>query len=167
VRRIERVFVRSLEWWAGLLLVAMVVVVTAGVFYRYVLNAALIWYDEFASYLLVWLTFYGAVLATYHDAHIGFDTVVHRLAPFPRRAVEVLGGLCTLAFHLILFAYGIVLTRSMGDETAVSLPWVRMAWIYSVLPVSGALMLLFTLVRMVRHWREVPLEGKRIETEVA
>ena len=167
MRRIERVFVRSLEWWAGLLLVAMVVVVTAGVFYRYVLNAALIWYDEFASYLLVWLTFYGAVLASYHDAHIGFDTVVHRLAPLPRRAVEVLSNLCILAFHLILFAYGIVLTRSMGDETAVSLPWVRMAWIYSVLPVSGALMLLFTLVRMVRHWRGLPVEGKRIETEVA
>ncbi|MGH7405804.1 MAG: TRAP transporter small permease, partial [Candidatus Methylomirabilales bacterium] len=81
MRRIERAFVRSLECWAGLLLIAMVVVVTAGVFYRYVLNEALIWYDEFASYLLVWLTFYGAVLATYRDAHIGFDTVVHRLAP--------------------------------------------------------------------------------------
>ncbi len=167
MRRIERVFVQALEWWAGLLLVAMVGVVTAGVFYRYVLGAPLVWYDEFASYLLVWLTFYGAVLATQRDAHIGFETVVERLKPLPRRAVEVVSDLCTLSFHLILFAYGIVLTRSLGDETAISLPWVRMAWIYSVLPISGALMLLFTLLRAARRWRGVPVEEKRIETEVA
>jgi len=167
VQQIERVFVRTLEWWAGLLLIAMVVVVTAGVFYRYVLGAALVWYDEFSSYLLVWLTFYGAVLATERDAHIGFDTVVERLKPLPRRAVEVLSDLLTLSFHLILFAYGIVLTQSLGDETAISLPWVRMAWIYSVLPISGALMLLFTLLHAVRRWRGIPVEEKRIETEVA
>jgi len=40
--RVERVVTRALEVWAGILLVAMVAVVTAGVFYRYVLNAALV-----------------------------------------------------------------------------------------------------------------------------
>ncbi len=165
--RIERVVVRALEWWAGILLVAMVVVVTAGVFYRYVLDAALGWYDEFASYLLVWLTFYGAILATQRDLHIEFDTVVHRLAPAVRRPVEAVSGLCTLAFQLMLFAYGIVLTRSMEAETAISLPWVKMAWVYSALPISGALMLVFSLIGLARRWRGVGPEEGRIETEVA
>ena len=44
------------------------------VFIRYVLNSSLVWYDEFASYLLVWLTFYGAVVADYQRAP-------HRLRP--------------------------------------------------------------------------------------
>jgi len=57
--------INLLEWWAVLLLVLMVVLVSLGVFFRYVLNASLAWYDEFASYLLVWLTFYGAVTASY------------------------------------------------------------------------------------------------------
>ncbi len=165
--RIERTVVRTLEWWAGILLMAMVVVVAGGVFYRYVLNAALIWYDEFASYLLVWLTFYGAVLATQRGLHIEFDTAVRRLAPGPRRAVEAVSGLCTLAFHGILFTYGIVLTRSMGGETAISLPWVRMAWVYSALPISGALMLVFSATALVRRWRGTAREEPRIETEVA
>lgn len=165
--RIERVVVRALEWWAGILLVAMVVVVTAGVFYRYVLNSSLVWYDEFASYLLVWLTFYGAVLATQRGIHIEFDTLVRRLEPGPRRAVEAVSGLCSLAFHVILFAYGIVLTRSMGAETAISLPWVRMAWVYSALPISGALMLVFSAVGLARRWCGITLDAGRIETEVA
>ena len=60
----DRFFRRAitlLEWWAVLLLIMMVAVVLLGVFFRYILNASLAWYDEFASYLLVWLTFYGAV----------------------------------------------------------------------------------------------------------
>ncbi len=167
MQRIERVVTRVLEVWAGFLLVVMVMLVTAGVFYRYVLNAALVWYDEFASYLLVWLTFYGAVLATQRGVHIEFDELVRRLAPGPRRWMEAFSGLCTLAFHLILLMYGIVLMRSMEAETAISLPGVMMAWVYSALPMSGALLLVFTLVRMVRQWRGQAMAGAAIETEVA
>ncbi len=45
------------EWLAVALLVAMVVVVLLGVLYRYAIDRSLVWYDEFASYILVWLTF--------------------------------------------------------------------------------------------------------------
>jgi TRAP-type C4-dicarboxylate transport system permease small subunit len=164
--RFERMVTRALEVWAGFLLVLMVVVVTAGVFYRYVLNAALSWYDEFASYLLVWLTFYGAVLATQRDVSIEFDEVVRRLAPGTRRVVEAASGILTLAFHLMLLVYGIVLMRSMGAETAISLPGVKMAWVYSVLPISGALMLAFSAVQVVRRWRGRRAASGAIETEV-
>ena len=166
VQRIERVVTRALEVWAGFLLVVMVVVVTAGVFYRYVLNDALVWYDEFASYLLVWLTFYGAVVATQRDVSIEFDEVVRRLAPGTRRVVEAISGLLTIAFQFMLLVYGIVLMRSMGAETAISLPDVRMAWVYSVLPISGALMLVFSVFHLVRRWRGQRAAGG-FETEVA
>ena len=167
MQRIERVVTRVLEVWAGLLLVVMVVLVTAGVFYRYALNAALVWYDEFASYLLVWLSFYGAVLATQWGVSIEFDEVVRRLPPGSRRVVEAASGVLTLAFHLMLLVYGVVLMRSMGAETAISLPGVKMAWVYSALPISGALMLAFSLVRLVRRWRGQAAAGAAIETEVA
>ena len=167
MRRIEEAVTRALEIWAGILLLAMVAVVTAGVFYRYVLGAALAWYDEFASYLLVWLTFYGAVLATQRGVHIAFDELARRLGPGGRRVVDTASDLCTVAFHLILLAYGIVLARSMEAETAISLPGVKMAWVYSVLPISGALMLAYTLVRAVRRWRGAVPEKATIETEVA
>jgi TRAP-type C4-dicarboxylate transport system permease small subunit len=37
----------------------------------------------------------------------------------------------------------------MGDETAISLPWVKVSWISSVLPVTGGLLLLISVTRMV------------------
>ena len=85
MERFFRRFIDLIEWWATLLLLLMVVLVCLGVFFRYVLDASLAWYDEFASYLLVWLTFYGAVAASYRRRHIGFETFISRLMPVTRK----------------------------------------------------------------------------------
>jgi TRAP-type C4-dicarboxylate transport system permease small subunit len=138
-----------IELWAMLLLVLMVVVVCLGVFFRYVLGASLAWYDEFASYLLVWLTFYGAVAASYYNRHIQFDTLVARLMPNARRKMQFLAELFVLGFQTVLLYYGWLLTQKMGDETAVSLVWVKMGWVYSVLPITGAVMLVISVDRLL------------------
>ena len=145
-----RRLIELMDWWAAFLLALMVVVVSLGVFFRYVLNASLVWYDEFASYLLVWLTFYGIVVASYRQRHIGFEMVVNRLPSETRRVVDFVGETCVLGFQVVLCFYGWVLTRKMGDETAVSLEWVKMGWVYSVLPITGGLMLLISLMRLYR-----------------
>ncbi len=131
------------------LLVAMVLLVTVGVFFRYVVDASLSWYDEFASYLLVWLSFSGAVAASYRGRHIAFETLAERLGARGRRLFGVARELGTLAFQVVLLVDGALLVQAMGRETAVSVTWVRMGWIYSILPVSGGLMLLVSLARLV------------------
>ncbi len=127
----------------------MVLLVSLGVFFRYVLDAALAWYDEFASYLLVWLTFYGAVVASYRRRHIGFELVVNRAAPSTRKIIEAVSETLVLAFQVILFYYGWLLTQKMGDETAISLEWIKMGWVYSVIPIAGALMLLISFNQLL------------------
>ena len=142
MNRILNRFIGVLDWWSMLLLVLMVMLVFLGVFFRYVLGASLAWYDEFASYLLVWLTFYGAVSASYRDL------VVNRFPSTPGKVARVIAELFVLGFQVVLFYYGWVLTQKMGNETAVSLPWIKMAWVYSVLPIAGGLMLLISLERL-------------------
>ena len=141
--------VTLVEWWAVFLLAALAVLVCLGVFFRYVLNSSLVWYDEFASYMLVWLTFYGAVVADYHHRHINFDLLVNKLKPPARRVVDVVGELAVLGFQFVLFYYGWVLMQRMGDETAISLPWVKVTWISSVLPITGALLLMISVARLI------------------
>ena len=119
-----------------------------GVFFRYYLNSSLVWYDEFASYLLVWLTFYGAVVASYRRRHIGFEVVVDRLQPKTRRIMDFISEAFVLGFQIVLLYYGWQLVQKMGDESAISLPWVKMGWVYSVLPIAGGLMLVISLMRL-------------------
>jgi TRAP-type C4-dicarboxylate transport system permease small subunit len=141
--------VALVEWFSMALLVAMAGVVTWAVFTRYVLNASLVWYDEFASYLLVWLTFFGAVVADYHRKHINFDLLVNKLKPPARRVVDIVGEIAVLGFQWVLFYYGWVLTERMGDETAISLIWVKIAWVNAVLPVAGAMLFVLSATRLV------------------
>ena len=75
--------------------------------------------------------------------------VVDRLQPRTRRIVDFVGESFVLFFQGVLLYYGWSLTRKMGDETAVSLVWVKMSWIYSVLPIAGGLMLLISLKRLI------------------
>ena len=138
-----------IEWWAVCLLVAMVVIVCLGVFFRYALNSSLTWYDEFASYMLVWLTFYGSVVAQYQGRHINFELLVDKLKPAARRVADVVAELAVVGFQFVLFWYGWILTERMGDETAISLPWVKVTWINSVLPITGAIMLVISVARLV------------------
>jgi TRAP-type C4-dicarboxylate transport system permease small subunit len=149
MERLFRRLIVVIEWWAVLLLILMVSVVCLGVFFRYFLNASLVWYDEFASYLLVWLTFYGAVVASHRRRHIGFEVVVERFSAGKRRVADFIAECFVLTFQIVLCYYGWLLVRKMGDESAVSLTWVKMAWIYSVLPITGGLMLLISLMRLV------------------
>jgi TRAP-type transport system small permease protein len=149
MERVFSRFINLIEWWSMLLMVLMVVLVCLGVFFRYVVGASLAWYDEFASYLLVWLTFYGAVAASYHNRHIQFGTVVERFTPDTRRKIAIVAELFVLGFNVVLFYYGWLLMQKMGDETAVSLVWVKMGWIYSVLPITGAIMLLISVDRLL------------------
>lgn len=149
MERFFRRIINLLEWWAVLLLILMVAVVSLGVFFRYFLNASLVWYDEFASYLLVWLTFYGSVVALYHQRHIGFEVLVNRLRPQTKRIADFISEGFVLGFQIVLCYYGWLLTRKMGDETTVSLLWVKMSWIYSVLPITGGLMFFISLRRLI------------------
>ena len=151
--------VTLVEWWAVFLLAAMTVLVCLGVLFRYALNSSLVWYDEFASYLLVWLTFYGCVVVDYQRRHIGFDLLVNKLGPGQRRLVDIVGEIAVLGFQFVLCYYGWVLTERMGDETAISLPWVQVTWINSVLPITGALLLIISLNRLI-----ATITGKQIKT---
>jgi C4-dicarboxylate transporter DctQ subunit len=148
MRRAYTTLIAILRAYAGILTLVMLGVVLLGVMFRYVVNEALSWYDEFAGYILVWLTMFGSVVALVDRKHISFETLTEKLPWQGKRAVEIFAGLCVLGFSLVMLVSGWVLVRSMAEETAVSLPWVKMAWVYSVLPLSGLLLVLVSLVQL-------------------
>ena len=69
---------KLLEGLVLFLMVSLALVVIVGVVFRKS-GASLVWYDEVASILLAWLTYYGAALAALHRAHIGVPTLVDKL----------------------------------------------------------------------------------------
>jgi TRAP-type transport system small permease protein len=137
-----------LEWVVMFLMVALAVEVVAGVAFR-MAGASLVWYDEVASVLLAWLTFYGSALASVKRAHIGCPEVVEQLPPGLQRAVNVCAQLLVIAFFVLLAWMGVAIMPALVGESLVALSWVPMNFVQSVIPVSAVLILVGEVIHLV------------------
>lgn len=146
---------RLLEWIVGGLMVVMFVEVTAGVVFR-TFGHALAWYDEFASVLLAWLTFYGSALASVRRGHIGCPEVVDQLPPRARRATAILVQLIVIAFFALLAWVGVTIMPILAGDTMVSLPWMPMNVVQSAIPISAALIVVAEGIHLLELLGDVP-----------
>ena len=154
-RRFRTGLQRALEFAVVFLMVALAVVVVLGVAFRR-FGAALVWYDEVASILLAWLTFYGAVLAALQRAHIGFPKLVDGLAPHFRRPLILLGEFFVIAFFAVTAWAGWRVFGILGGDTLVSLPWVPQRLVQSVVPIGAILFIVAELVTLPEVWKGPP-----------
>lgn len=150
--RVELALRSGLGVVVSVLLSAIAVICFLEVILRYVFAASLSWYDELVGYLLVWLTFLGAVLAQSHGQHIGIGDLVERAPEGIRRPMELSAHLVLVAVHLVLLIYGTRLAIPFLGERAITVP-VPMGVVYGVIPVSAALMLVVEGARIARWIR--------------
>lgn len=147
VQALRARYERALEWLVIALMAALAVEVTLGVVFR-TLGAALVWYDEVASILLAWLTFYGSALASAKRAHIGCPEVVAMLPPALRVPLRALAEAMVIGFFLLLGWTGYAILGVLATDHLVSLPEVPVAYVQSVVPISATLIVLAELLTL-------------------
>jgi TRAP-type C4-dicarboxylate transport system permease small subunit len=141
-----------LEWVVMALMVVLFLEVTLGVVFR-AAGASLVWYDEVASVLLAWLTFYGSALASVKRAHIGCPELVERMGPGARHALGILAQLLVIGFFALLAWVGFSIMPILAGDALVSLPWVPMNLAMSVVPVSSVLIVFAEVLALVEILR--------------
>ena len=65
-------------------------IIFVGVFWRYVLNDALAWYEETAKYLMLWLVFVASPIVLKPTGHVSIDNLPRILPPRLKFALYVL-----------------------------------------------------------------------------
>lgn len=126
------------------LMILMFVEVMVGVVFR-VAGHSLSWYDEVASIILAWLTFYGSALASHKRAHISCPEVVDMMAAPMRRWLNVISQLLVIGFFALLAWIGMRIMPILATDTMTSLPDVPMNWVQSVIPISAVMILVVEL----------------------
>lgn len=148
LRRFRQRYGLILECLVGALMVILFIEVTLGVVFR-AIGHSLIWYDELASVLLAWLTFYGSALASVKRAHIGCPELVDAL-PWPaRRVMNILAQLIVIAFFVLLGGVGAWIMPILATDSMVSLPWIPMSVVQSVIPISAALIIVAEVTYLI------------------
>ena len=148
MNRFRAEYGRLLEWAVVVLMIVLAVEVTLGVVFRFV-GSSLAWYDEVASVLLAWVTFYGSALASVRRAHIGCPELVERM-PWPaRRLAGIVAQVLVIAFFALLGGVGVWITPILATDTLVSLPWIPMSVVQSVIPISAALIIVAEVTHLM------------------
>jgi tripartite ATP-independent transporter DctM subunit len=151
---IETVLGRLVEIPAALLVVAEIVILFAGVISRYVMHQPLIWSDELASILFLWLAMFGAVVAFRRAEHMRMTAVVASAGPKMWAYLDVVATCAALAFLLMILrpAYEYAYEESFITTPALQIP---NTWRAAALPVGTCLMAVFALLRLLRSadWR--------------
>jgi len=131
---------RALQALTISVLLSLAALVIAAVGFRKA-GSSIIWYDEIASVLLAWLTFLGAGLAVLRHAHLGFPGLVFRL-PLPwRLTFFALAKVVILGFWLIVLYAGTRALDLMVGDVLVTLPWLPVQLVQSVVPLSAVLVI--------------------------
>src|SRR5436305_14239587 len=108
----RRSLASALERWLGtlvevpaaLLVVTEIVILSAGVVARYGLHRPLIWSDELASILFLWLAMLGAAVAFRRGEHMRMTAVVAGARPAMRGYLDAVATAAALAF-LVMIAW--------------------------------------------------------------
>jgi TRAP-type C4-dicarboxylate transport system permease small subunit len=153
VTALRTAFERALTAFVIFLLALLAVVILVGVACRK-LEIPLVWYDEGASIMLAWLTYYGAALAALKRAHIGFPGLVNAMPPRLRVTAVLFGEACVIGFFGLLTWFGVQVLLILEGDTMVSLTWVPTQFTQSVIPVGGALFIIAQLLSLPEVLRQ-------------
>ena len=150
--RLDALLGWAVEVPAGLLVLADIVVLFAGVFARFVLHRPLVWSDELASILFLWLAMLGSVSALRRGEHMRMTALVSRLAPSSRALLEAVAIAACLAFLALVIRPA---WQYAADERAITTPALEISnlWRAAALPIGIALMAIFALLRLFRFTR--------------
>jgi tripartite ATP-independent transporter DctM subunit len=156
LRKLDRLLGAVIAVPTAALVLVEVFVLLGGVISRYVFHHPIIWSDELASTLFLWLAMLGSAMALHRSEHMRMTAFVGLLSPPVRLALDVVATFAGLAFLVMMLpsAYDFA-----ADEIAVTTPAMEIsdAWRAAALPVGFAIMSAVAAVRLlaVGNWRHV------------
>lgn len=140
---------RLVEIPAAILVVAEIVILFAGVVARYALHRPLIWSDELASILFLWLAMLGAVVAFRRGEHMRMTAMVVVAGPRLWAYLDVVATAAALAFLVLIVrpAYEYAYEESFITTPALQ---IENIWRAAALPIGIGLMAAFAVLRLAR-----------------
>jgi len=146
---LQRMLALLVEIPAAALVVAEVLILLTGVVYRYWLHDPLVWSDELASILFLWLAMLGSIIAFQRDEHMRMTAMVVKLAPRTRVMVDVMTAAGVVAFLVFVIQPAFEFAQ---EEMMVSTPAMGLAnaWRAAALPVGLGLMLIIGVLKILR-----------------
>lgn len=145
-------FLARLERWASrLLVVSFVSLIVANVAMRYVIGRPIIFAEELAAILLVWLAFVATSLTVYDRTQIGVTLLTEQMPRGLRHIVDiiVLALVAVILAVLLRYSLGWVTSQVVEFEQIITTGWAKAPFFW-IVPVFSACALIHVLADLAR-----------------
>ncbi|MBI3514834.1 MAG: TRAP transporter small permease subunit [Proteobacteria bacterium] len=132
----------------------IILVLSAQIFCRYVLNASLVWSEEVATWCMVWVVYAGSAILMRNWQHVHIPIFI-RLLPLPLRPpIIILAKTMTMGCAALITYYGVIMFNGtfhiVSQTTGISTGWIKLA-----VPLGMGAMALFAgagVAEDLRRW---------------
>jgi tripartite ATP-independent transporter DctM subunit len=145
---VDRAIGAAVEPVVALLIVVEIAILASGVFSRYVLHNALTWTDELATFLFLWMTMLGAVVAYRRGEHMRLNAVVRAVSDGTRRWLDVIATTVVALFCIELLPASSTFYALETVDMTPSLGFPR-SWEVAAIVTGLALILVLAVLRLV------------------
>jgi TRAP-type C4-dicarboxylate transport system permease small subunit len=148
----ERRVMLVVELFSALCVLAEILILLVGVLARYVFLHPLIWTDELAQAVFLWLGMIGASVALYRGEHMRMTALLTSAGPRLRAALDIYGAAAALVFLAVVMQPSL---DYVAEVTRLEMPGlgVSKAWLTVPLPCGFLLMIVISLLRLFRQFR--------------
>ena len=147
---------KILEQILVILLAVLVIDVLWQVLSRYVLASPSSFTDELAGFLLIWVGVLGAAYVTGQKQHLAIDLLLQKSKPAAQKRLQLIIDGCVALFAVLVLVIGgswLVITRFQLNVSSAALH-LPLGYLYSVLPISGLLMVYYSVMSMLNVNKE-------------
>ena len=119
---------------------------------RYLLNAPSKFSEELLTYLFVWMIMLATAFIFGRREHMRMSFIADKIGGVPRRILETGIELLIVAFaFLVMVAGGFFITDLTSGQLTASLG-VPMSTVYVIIPISGILILIYSILNFIDIW---------------
>ncbi|MFA6507396.1 MAG: TRAP transporter small permease [Treponemataceae bacterium] len=145
---LKKIVDRLLDGFAVAMFIIIFAVVLLQVFMRYFLGSPLVWSEELARYLFVWVSLIGWVFATRSGTHIRIGAFTDNLPVSVRKVIGFFNFALVIIFALVLIFFGFQMVLKNGDVPTVTL-FFTYAVVYAAVPFSLSLIVFYSVLRLM------------------
>ena len=149
IRLIEDYITKIEAFFLILSLITMVLLAFFQVVLRNVFSTGFLWADTFLRYLVVWVGFFGAAMATKEERHISIEIFTKFVSPTKKTIVSIITSLFAIIVCYYMFSASLQFLFVGLPEDVVVFETIPLSYFMSIIPIGFILMIVHFVIRII------------------
>lgn len=148
LQKTSDVITKILKFLMIIIFAYMVIILGAEVILRYLFKHSILWANESARYLMIWMVYLGAVEIMLNDDHIKVTVVEDLLKGMPKKILNIIQDVVCLIMSVVMATYSFPQVK-LAAKAVSSNMGINMGIVYGIFPVVTILMIVAYLIRII------------------